>query len=82
VKLTQAGIAQVTGTTVELNGTSNEGLVEIVNLTTAINALVATYNVHTHTSLIPGEGYVTSGVPNSLQTILDKDDYENTKVVH
>ena len=74
IKLTAIGNIELTGTTIELNGSSNAGLIKIDALTTAINTLVAVYNSHTHTA------HNTATL--MLQTPLVKTAYENTKVVH
>ena len=57
----------------ELNGTSNEGLVKINELTEKLNEFISNYNIHKHG---------TSPVPDKLQTAFDKSYYENTEVVH
>ena len=69
--------------TIVLNGNTNEGLVKIVELTTAINELVTTYNAHTHT-YFNGSVFTESGAPSApnQQVPLVKTDYENEKVVH
>jgi phage gp45-like len=82
VKLTQAGIAQVTGTTVELNGTANEGLIKITELTAKINDLVTAYNAHQHGYVAGGQGFSTTDATVTQQVPLVKTDYENDKVVH
>ena len=59
---------------IELNGSSNGGMIKITELTTAINELVSMYNSHTHTA---------NNTPTvMLQTPLVASVYENEKVVH
>lgn len=78
VKLNKASEVELDGTVVKLKGTSNLGIIKIVELTTAINALVTVYNGHTHNDPFVG---VTS-TPLQPQTPLTKAAYENTTVVH
>ncbi len=65
-KLNAAGIQ-------ELNGTVNEGIVKIIELTAKLNEFQAIYNSHVHGS---------SPTPSPIQPAFVKGDYENTKVVH
>jgi phage gp45-like len=79
---TSVSLTGTDATAIKLNGITNEGLIKIVALTTEINKLVTLYNAHTHTFIAAGQGFSTTDPTVALQTALDKDDYENTKVVH
>lgn len=63
----------VNGGYVHLNGSSNLGIVKIVELTTALNLLVSEIRSHTHG---------TGPVPSTSFTSFVKTQYENQKVVH
>lgn len=90
---------KITSDTVELNadkitfnGGDNVGLVKIVELTDKINALVDSFNKHTHPGVITavsgGSGNPAVGTPGSTQIPaspakkLSKKDYENEKITH
>ncbi|MDD4395694.1 MAG: hypothetical protein PHQ33_07400 [Bacteroidales bacterium] len=60
-----------------INGGNNAGMVKISELTQKLNALVNSYNSHTHT--IP-DG--SSGTTSHIASTFNKSDYENTKITH
>lgn len=68
---------KITGS-VTLNGGKNGGLINIDGLTDSINALVDTFNRHTHT----GNMGSPTTPPTALAEKLNKKDYEDTKITH
>jgi len=81
IKLDSSGV-------INLNGSSNGGLIEIANLTTKLNLLITEFDAHMHTYENRFAVPTLSTPPTNpvsvplLATEFDKDDYENTKVVH
>lgn len=79
---------------IEFNGGDNKGLVKIEQLTEKVNAMIETFNSHTHT-LITGSVQV-EGTPAKQANVapitvpaitdkaqkLNKTDYENDKITH
>lgn len=79
---------------IEFNGGDNKGLVKIEQLTEKVNAMIETFNSHTHT-LITGSVQVegmpakqANVAPITVPAIIDKaqklnkTDYENDKITH
>ena len=79
-------------TKIKLNDGSFGGLIKIESLTSKINALVSkvnelisTFNAHTHTYVnvsTPAITSVTATLVTTPASILNKTDYENTKITH
>jgi phage gp45-like len=81
-------LAGTDATAVELNGITNEGIVKINELTTKLNLLISEYDTHQHSYFNTAGLQITTipsldiaGTPDPA-TAFDKNDYENTKVVH
>ena len=55
-------------------GGGNGGLIKIIDLTTALNKLVSELQLHSH----PGTG----DAPTQTFTTFDKEEYENTLIIH
>lgn len=74
---------EVTASTeIILNGGTLGGLVKVQELTDAVNAMVNTFNEHTHNiaGVQPGSGNVTSVKPLSGMQKLERSSIENEKV--
>jgi len=71
IKLDSAGV-------INLNGSSNEGIIKIQELTDKLNAHIDEYNLHQHRD---SHSNLTT-TPEVPGTQFDKADYENDKVVH
>lgn len=70
---------------VELNGGDNGGLVKIEKLTDKLNALVQTFNSHTHQVSTTGTAVAQSGTAAAVSVraqTFNKSDYEDDKVKH
>lgn len=70
---------------ITINGGTLGGLVKIQDLTNKLNALVNTFNSHTHSFEGTVEGTACSGTTNPIiaqASGFSKSDYEDTKVKH
>ena len=84
--LSQLAVLQVDhAESITINGGSLGGLVNIVQLTEKINALVDAFNSHTHQVSTTGTAAAQTGTAAAVVSPaqrLNKDDYEDTKIKH
>lgn len=75
-------IEVIASTGIILNGGTLGGMVKVKELTDAVNAMVDTFNKHTHSivGVQPGSGNVTSVKPLSEMQKLNRSKIENEKV--
>lgn len=70
---------------ITINGGQLGGLVKIAELTSKLNALVQTFNAHTHTVATTGTAAAQSGTAastTSQASTFSASDYEDTKIKH
>ena len=90
LKIKSEGKIEIDAKDIEINGKENGGLVMIQELTDEINELVKVFNKHKHSvpfTTAAGSGLAiavlgNTGKPNSKQTQLKHEAYENKKVTH
>ena len=85
VGYTQVDKIEASCSQITLNGGGNGGLVKIEKLTDKLNALVQTFNSHTHQVSTTGTAVAQSGTAAAVSVqaqAFNKSDYEDTKVKH
>jgi hypothetical protein len=74
-------LVEVKSGTIEINGGTNGGLVKINELTDKLNALVNSFNSHTHPFVgVPPSSPGTTSATTAQAQPFNKSDYENEKI--